>query len=50
MKKMLQITSQNRPRERLLVKNPEPVRQIEWTKGGSEFSKLIVKTSKNSIN
>ena len=47
---MQQIDPQDRPRERLLVKNPEPVRQVEWTKGGGEFSKLIVKTSKNSIN
>ena len=34
---MIQINSQNRPRERLLVENPERVRQVEWTKGGGEF-------------
>ena len=28
---------ENRPCERLLVENPERVRQVEWTKGGGEF-------------
>ncbi len=34
---MNQINLQNRPRERLLIENPERVRQVEWTKRGSEF-------------